>query len=83
MKPRRIRSHDGDISTNYEEKEDLRKDKSIHDEEEQLEEEHTHESQEYSPTSDTKTPSRRIQNNHLATQIIGDKNVGVSTRRQL
>ena len=83
MKPRRIRSHDGDISTNDEEKEDLQKDESIHDEEEELEEEDTLESQEDSPRSDTKTPSRRIQKDHPKTQIISDKDVGVSTRKQL
>ena len=44
MKPRRIRSQDGDISTNDEEKEDLQKDESIHDEEDELEEEDTLES---------------------------------------
>ena len=32
---------------------------------------------------DTKTPSIRIQNNHCETLIIGDKYVGVSTRRRL
>ena len=41
IKPRRIRSHDGDVSTNDEEKEELQKDESIHDEEEELEEEDT------------------------------------------
>ena len=45
IKPRRIRSDDGDVSTNDEEKEDLQKDGSIHDEEEELEEKDTLESQ--------------------------------------
>ena len=64
IKPRRIRSHDGDVSTNDEEKEDLQKDESIHDEEEELEEEDTQESHEDSPRSDTKTTSRRVQKDH-------------------
>ena len=41
IKPRRIRIHDGHVSTNDEEKEDLQKDESIHDVEEELEEEYT------------------------------------------
>ena len=45
MKPRRIRSHDGYWSTNDEEKEDLQKDESIHDDEEELEEEDTWENE--------------------------------------
>ena len=59
LKPRRIRSHDGDVSTNDEEKEDMQKDESIHDEEEELEEEDIVESQEDSP--------RRIQKDHPKT----------------
>ena len=67
MKPRRIRIHDGYISTNDEEKEYLQKDESIHDEGHELEEEDTLESQEYSPRSDTKNPSKRIQKYHPKT----------------
>ena len=44
-KPRRIRIHDGDVSTNDEEKEDLQKDESINNEEGELEEEDTLERQ--------------------------------------
>ena len=40
-------------------------------------------SEEYSPISDAKTSSRRVQKDHPETQIIGDKDVGVSTRRKL
>ena len=83
MKPRRIRSHNEDISTNDEENEELQKDESIHDEEEELEEEDTLESQEDSPRYDTKNPSRRVQKDHPEAQIIGDKYTGFSTRRQL
>ena len=83
MKPRRIRSYDGNISTNDEEKEDLQKYERIHDEEEELEEEDTLESQEDSPRYDTKIPSRRVQKDHPETKIIDDKDVGVSTRRKL
>ena len=36
-----------------------------------------------SPRHDTRAPSRRIQKNHPETQIISDKDVGVSTRRKL
>jgi hypothetical protein len=30
-----------------------------------------------------KAPSKRVQNNHPESQIIGDKNVGVETRRKI
>jgi regulator of extracellular matrix RemA (YlzA/DUF370 family) len=30
-----------------------------------------------------KSPSKRVQKNHLESQITGDKNVGVETRRKL
>ena len=83
MKPRKIRSHDVDENTNSEEKEDLQKDEITHDEEEEREEEDTHESEEYSPRPNTKNPSRLVQKDHLETQIIGDKDVGVTTMRQL
>ena len=53
-------------------------------EQEEKEDEELHESKdEYSPRSDTRTPSRRIQMNHLETLIIGDKDAGFQTRRQL
>ena len=83
IKPRRERSHDSVENTNNEEKEELQEDESIHDEEEGIEKEDTQGSQEDSPRHDTKAPSRRIQKNHPKTQIIGDKDVGVSTRRQI
>ena len=61
----------------------MQEDESTHDEEEGIEKEDTRECEEYSSRLDQKTPSRRIQKNHLETQIIDDKNVGVITRRQL
>ena len=69
------------------EKEVLQKDESDHDGEEEKEEEKREDSQESedeeSPRADTKAPSRRIQKDHPETQIIGDKDVGVITRRKL
>ena len=60
---------------------------NVYDEEEENEEEKREDSQESqdedSPRSDTKAPYRIIQMDHHETQIIGDKDVGVSTRRQL
>ena len=38
---------------------------------------------EESPRHDTKDPSIRIQKDHIETQIIGEKGVGVSTIRKL
>ena len=61
----------------------MQKDESIYDEEEEVEKEDTQEVEEDTPRSNTKTPSRRVQKDHPETQIIGDKDVGVSTRRQL
>ena len=59
----------------------------VYDEEEENEEEKREDSQESededSPRLDTKASYRRIQKNHPETQIIGDKDVGVSTRRKL
>ena len=81
IKPRRVRSHDSVENTIDEESEDLQKDESTHDEEEGIEKEDTQEGEEDFSRLDTKTPSRRIQKNHLETRIIGDKNVGVITRR--
>ena len=80
LKSRRIKSQDED--------EDLQKNDGIYDEEEKEEEKvEKEDSQEIededSPRLDTKAPSRRIQKNNLETQIRGDKDVGVSTRRQL
>ena len=82
IKPRRERSQDNVENTNDEKKEELQEDESIHEVEEGIEKEDTQESKdEDSPRPDTKAPSRRIQKDHLETQIIGDKDVGVSTRR--
>ena len=61
----------------------MQEDDGTHDEEEGIKKEDTHESEEDSPRPDTKTPSRRIQKNHLETQIIGNRNAGVSTRIKL
>ena len=38
---------------------------------------------EESPRRNTKTPSRRVQKNHLEEQIIGNTSDGVQTRRQI
>ena len=51
--------------------------------EEYKEKEHTHEDDEDFPRPDTKTPSRRIQKDHLESHTMGDKNAGVKTRRQI
>ena len=54
------------------------------EEEEKVEKEESHENEnEDSRRSDTKTTSRCIQKNHFESQIIGDKYVGVKTRRKL
>ena len=61
----------------------MQKDESIHNEEEDKEKEDTQEDDEDSSRPNTKTPSRRVQKDHLESQIMGDKNAGVKTRRQL
>ena len=49
-----------------------------------IEKEESHENvNEYSPRSNTKTPSRWVQKNHHENQIIGDKESRVKTRRKL
>ena len=89
MKPRRVIIQDDDEWTNdEEEKEVSQKNEIVHDEqEEEEEEEKRKESQESedeeTPRHNKKSPSRRIHKNHLETQIIGDKDVGGSTRRKL
>ena len=50
---------------------------------EKLEDEEEEEEEEEAPIQDTKTPSRRVQTNHLESLILGNKNVGVETRRML
>ena len=54
--------------------------KEIHKDESQSEEEKENKK---SPRKDIKSPSRRIQRNHLESQILGNKSVGVETRRKL
>ena len=80
MISRRIKIQDDDEG----EKEVLQKDESDceeEEEEEQVEIEDSQESEdEDSPIFHTKYPSIRIQKNHPETQIIGDKDAGVSTR---
>ena len=61
----------------------MQKDKSIHNEEKDKEEEDTQEDEEDQSRHDTKNLSRRIQKDHLESQIMGDKNDGVKTRRKL
>ena len=72
-----------DINTSDGKTEELQRDKNIHNEEEDKEEEGIQEDEEYFPRPDTKNPSRRTQKDHPESQIMGDKNVGVKTRRQL
>ena len=71
------------VETNDEETyEDSQKQDTL--EQEEKEDEESHESKdEDSHISDTRTRSRRIQMNHPETLIIGDKDAGVQTRRQL
>ena len=87
MKPRRVRSQDDDQRTNdEEEKEVSQKNENVHDDEEEEEEEEEKREDiedENSPRPDTRYPSRRIQKNHPKTQFIGDKYVGVNSRRKL
>ena len=64
--------------TDVEEKEDIQEDEIDTEEEE----DDTQEEEEGSPRRDTKTPSRIVPKNHPEDQIIGNKSVGVQTRRQ-
>ena len=65
----------------------MQNNEGVYDEEKEegnVEKEDSQESEDKdSPRPYTKAPSRRIQKNNLETQIRGDKDVGVSTRRQL
>ena len=61
----------------------MQKDENIHNKEEEKEKKDTQEAEEDFPRPETNTLSRRIQKNHLDSQIMGDKNDGVKTRRQL
>ena len=61
----------------------MQKDESIHNEEEDKEKGDTQEDDEDFPRPDTKTPSRRVQKDHPKSQIMGDKNARVKTRRKL
>ena len=61
----------------------MKKDESIHNKKEDIEKEDTQEDEEEFPRPNTKNPSRRVQKNHPESQIMGDKNIGVKTRRQL
>jgi hypothetical protein len=65
------RRRDGDDDDEIEE---------IQEEESQSEEENEEEA---SPRQDSKAPSRRVQRDHPESQIIGNKSVGVETRRRL
>ena len=60
----------------------MQKDKRIHNKEEDKEKEDTQEDDEEFSIPDTKTPSRRVQKDHPESQTMGEKNVGVKTRRQ-
>ena len=83
IKPRKEKHIDSIKNTCDGEIKYLQKEESIHNEEEEKEKEDTQGDEEELPRPNTKTPSRRIQKNHLESQIMGDKNVGVITRRQL
>ena len=83
IKPRKEKNIDKIENTYADEIKDLQEDESIHNEEEDKEKEDTQEDDEDFPTPDTKNPSRRVQKDHLESQIMGDKNVGVKTRIQL
>ena len=61
----------------------MKKDERTHNEEEYKQKEYIQEYDEDFPKPDTKTQSRRIQKDHLESQIMGDKNARVKTRRQL
>ena len=61
----------------------MKKDESIHNEEEDKERVVTHEDNEDFPRPNTKNPFRRVQKDHPESQIMGDKNVGVKIRRRL
>jgi hypothetical protein len=66
---------------------DLKQKKSISQDISQQEDDDK-ESQENEPYTNEETPfpkapSKRVQKNHLESQVIGDKNTGVETRRKL
>ena len=83
IKPRKKKNPDSMENTCDDEIKYLKKDERIHNEEEYKEKEDTHEDDEHFPRPDTKTPSRRVQKDHLESQIMGDKNAGVKTRRKI
>ena len=82
VKPRKEEDPE-DINASDNKTEELQRDKSTRNEEEDKEEEDTQEDEEYFPRHGTKTPSRRVQKDRPKSQILGDKNAGVITRRQL
>ena len=83
IKPRKEKNLDSIENTCDDEIKDLKKDESIHNEEEDKEKEDTQEYAEYFPRPGTKTPSIRVQKDHPESQIMGDKNARVKTRRQI
>jgi len=83
IKPRKEKNLDSIENTCDDEIKDLQKDESIHNEEEDKEKEDTQEDDEDFPRSNTKNPFIRVQKDHPKSHIMGDKNVGVKTRRQL
>ena len=83
MKPRKGKNLDSIENTCDDEIKYLQKDESIHNEEEDKEKEDTQEDDEEFPRPDTKTPYRRVQKDHPESQIMGDNNARVETRRQL
>ena len=83
IKARKEKKLDSVENTCDDEIKDLQKDERIHNEEEDKQKEDIMEDDAKFPRPDTKTPSRRVQKDHPESQILGDKNVGVKTRRQL
>jgi hypothetical protein len=78
---RRIKSQDNSqVDEKRRDDDDDEETKEIQEEESQIEEENEEEA---SPRQDSKTSSRRVQRDHPESQIIGNKNVEVETRRRL
>jgi transposase InsO family protein len=78
---RRIKSQDNSqVDERRRDDDDEEETKEIQEEESQSEEENEEEA---SPRQESKAPSRRVQRDHPESQIIGNKSVGVETRRRL
>ena len=82
IKPRKEKNIDNIENTCDDKIKDLQKDENIYNKDEVKDKEYTQEYDEDFPIPNNKTPSRRIQKDHPESHIMGDKNVGVKTRRQ-